>query len=84
MTSPEPRTGPCGFGDPGFTANICPADNCPLAPNVVQADDDGIGDACDPCTDADGDGFGNPGPTNAAQRLSLSLVACKSHLEESP
>ncbi len=24
-------------------------------------DGDGVGDACDPCTDTDGDGFGNPG-----------------------
>ncbi len=32
---------------------------------VVDSDGDGIADACDPCTDTDGDGFGNPGfPAN--------------------
>jgi len=38
-------------------------DNCPIVPNTNQADADGddIGDACDSCTDSDGDGFGNPG-----------------------
>lgn len=39
------------------------ADNCPDAANANQADadHDGSGDACDPCTDPDSDGFGNPG-----------------------
>jgi hypothetical protein len=42
-------------------------DNCPNVPNPDQADADGdhVGDACDPCTDLDGDGFGDPGfPAN--------------------
>jgi hypothetical protein len=38
-------------------------DNRPLVANAGQqnADGDATGDACDPCTDTDGDGFGNPG-----------------------
>jgi hypothetical protein len=38
-------------------------DNCPGAANPSQsnADDDGLGDKCDDCTDTDGDGFGDPG-----------------------
>src|SRR5262249_32734128 len=42
-------------------------DDCPLAANPSQndLDADTIGDACDPCTDTDADGFGNPGfPAN--------------------
>jgi hypothetical protein len=37
-------------------------DNCPDATNTLQEDDDadGVGNACDPCSDADGDGFGSP------------------------
>jgi len=38
-------------------------DNCPGDHNPNQADGDGdtIGDACDNCTDTDGDGYGNSG-----------------------
>lgn len=58
-----------GFGDPGFTYNTCTEDNCPTAPNPLQADadQDSAGDACDNCpgtfnadqADRDADGLGD-------------------------
>ena len=51
-------------------ANTCPLDNCPSTSNPDQADFDvdATGDACDACTDTDGDGFGNPGfPANTCE-----------------
>jgi rhodanese-related sulfurtransferase len=53
-------------------------DNCPANANADQADADGdeTGDACDTCTDTDGDGFGNPGfPANTCTMDNCPAVA---------
>ena len=59
-----------GYGNPGYAANTCHDDNCPLEPNPEQydfLDHDGVGDECDNCVfifnpdqiDSDGDGKGD-------------------------
>ncbi len=52
------------YGNPGYPANTCPADNCPLVPNPDQndTDSDDMGDACD--DDVDGDGILDDGDLN--------------------
>ncbi len=47
-------------------------DNCPTVANQDQADfdEDTIGDLCDPCTDTDGDGYGNTGYLNLSCEFS--------------
>jgi hypothetical protein len=59
-----PGLDPAPDGD-GINGMVC--DNCPFVFNPDQTDSDGdaAGDACDPCTDIDVDGFGNPGFPNA-------------------
>ncbi len=52
-----------GFGNPGYSANLCGLDNCPSVFNdQTDSDGDGLGNACDNCpfdfgVDLDGDGL---------------------------
>jgi len=71
----------CPLGPPiladlpdGDGVGVC--DNCPAAFNPGQEDTDAdlLGDVCDPCTDLDGDGFGNPGFPNLCPVDNCPLV----------
>ncbi|MBW2255445.1 MAG: thrombospondin type 3 repeat-containing protein [Deltaproteobacteria bacterium] len=55
--------GTFGYDLSGCTGSTTVADNCPDLANPTQAnaDLDSLGDACDTCTDSDGDGYGDPG-----------------------
>ncbi|TAJ18205.1 MAG: hypothetical protein EPO68_08275, partial [Planctomycetota bacterium] len=51
-----------GFADHGLDLNATPVQLSPGNANLLpDADSDGLANACDPCTDTDGDGFGDPG-----------------------
>jgi len=51
------------FSDPDGDGIPWLRDRCPeiYDPEQSDSDGDGLGDACDPCTDFDYDGFGDPG-----------------------
>jgi hypothetical protein len=62
---PNPCPVPPGFDAPDFDG-VGGCDNCPgsFNPGQEDTDFDGIGDLCDPCTDFDADGVGDPGFVN--------------------
>ncbi|MBM3977122.1 MAG: hypothetical protein FJ299_09045 [Planctomycetes bacterium] len=54
-----------GFANHGLNLVATPVDLSPGNSNLLpDADADGLANACDPCTDTDGDGFGDPGYPN--------------------
>lgn len=60
-----------GFGNPGFRASTCDADNCPDRANAGQEDanDDGAGDACQPAVQ-----IGVPRSQNGALRVTFAIT----------
>jgi parallel beta-helix repeat protein len=65
VATTEPPCVPCAGagGDPDLDGVCDGIDTCPgvADPEQADADADGTGDVCDPCTDIDADGFGDPG-----------------------